>query len=203
MEYTIFKVTEFENNERYYFLIDCLIECLKYEKLTTFVPHMSLQWVIGNETQSVLKNLYNIILPYVKKITCQNHAEIIDVKILKHLKSPPDIKDGAFLWHCDNHPPNILNIIIYLSDVDEQGGALQYTTINGEIVKFPFRAPPGGAVYEEFFKENKDKIIVEQATGKKGAFFIFDNCILHRASHPKNKDRDALLLQVVLGGKNI
>ena len=58
-------------------------------------------------------------------------GKIKDFKVLKHFKG--NHKEGAFIWHYDNHPKTITNVIIYLNNVKENGGGFEYITINNEI----------------------------------------------------------------------
>ena len=109
-------------------------------------------------------------------------------------------KEGAFLWHYDNHPRTINNIIIYLNDVEENCGGFEYITLNNEIVKQKFTQPTGGRYMNNFIKNNIVKI--NQVTGKTGTIFFFDNNIVHRAGASKIKDRLAILIQVYPSLKN-
>ena len=198
MEYTIFEIPEFETNKKYNLLVDNLIESLKTEQLKTFVSGLSLRWTCGNRTQGVLNELYKIILPHMENTIYHCPVTIIDMKLLRHIKNPPPKKEGAFCWHTDNHPPDILNIIIYLSDVGKNDGAMQYVSVDGTVLKSTFSGRPGNKSYEQIIAENVNNphFKIKQAEGKKGTFFVFDNCIAHRASFPVDSNRDALLLQI-------
>lgn len=184
------------NTEKYFSIIDDIITSYNSCEIEDFIPGISKSHFPDIK---ILENLYEIIIPYIKENYYDNKdIKIIDIKFLKHLKGPYKNHEGAFKWHVDNHPHNILNLIVYLSDVEDNSGGFQFVTENNSIVKIPYRAPSGGKVLENYVPEKIKKRIfkVETVTGKKGTIFIFDNCIIHRASVPLDKDRDALILQI-------
>ena len=121
--------------------------------------------------------------------------KIIDTKIKKHLiGNHPSV--GAFKWHYDNHPKLVINIMIYLNDVNKDEGAFEFITINNNIIKFDFSQPAGNRNLESFVSANYDKIKINQALGNCGTLFYFDNNICHRAGPKINKERNVLLLQL-------
>jgi len=75
---------------------------------------------------------------------------------------------------------------------------MQYASVDGRILIREYTDPPGNHSLEGNIAgaSSIDGFKIESMTGKKGTFFIFDNCIYHRASHTVENDRDALLLQV-------
>lgn len=195
MNFTIEKISEFEQNSEYNQIIEQIYYKINNSSWRDFVPSMSLILNIDEDMRKLLEKLYEIILPLFEEKIYNKKVSIIDEKILRHMNEIEHKKEGSFLWHIDNHPEDILNIIIYLSDVGKNDGAFQYASLEKNIIKFPYLPPSGGIIKEDFVRQNKN-IIIEQVEGKKGTIFIFDNCILHRASHPTENYRDALLLQI-------
>ena len=192
------QVDSFIGNKEYMSVIDDTVNSLKQDPMIQFVPDVSLRWNYGEETKNNLQRLYSIIIPYAEQQIYNCPIQVIDVKFLRHLKSESEHREGAFVWHTDNHPAEILNIIIYLSDVGKDCGGMQYASYGDEIMKQEYIQPTGGIVFDEHIRSlyNDSKFKIHDMLGKKGSFFIFDNCIMHRASTPILKDRDALLLQV-------
>ena len=197
-EITIEKLEQYMESDEYMNLIDKLIESLYTDENVDFVPGVSTKWNPSEETEKYRKQLCEIIYPYLEDNVYSSPIKTIDVKFLRHLKTDGDIKEGAFNWHSDNHPPEIINIIVYLTDVGDRDGGMQYVKANDEVVKRSFTFPAGGVILEDQMVgvENEPGIKIVNMTGEKGTVFIFDNCIFHRASVPLDKDRDALLLQV-------
>ena len=192
------QVDSFIGNKDYMSVIDDIVESLKQDSMVQFIPNISLRWNYGEATKNNLQRLYGIIIPYMEQQVYNCPIQVIDVKFLRHLKSESEYRDGAFVWHSDNHPHEILNIIIYLSDVEKDCGGMQYASHNGEIMKQEYRHPPRNILQDKYIQSlcNDSKFKIHSVLGKKGTFFTFDNCIMHRASTPTLRDRDALLLQV-------
>lgn len=198
LNYTIEKILNFDNDEEYKKIINKLSHRIQNGTFKTFVPNMSVIHDIDNETRVILDQLYKIIILFFEEKVYKQQIKIIDEKILTHLNTPNQKIDGAFAWHVDNHPENILNIMIYLTDVGENDGAFQYASFKDkdQVIKFNFSNPKGGILKEHFINDNKEKIKINQVEGLKGTIFAFSNCILHRASFPVDNKRTALILQV-------
>lgn len=205
-EITIEKLEHFTKDNQYMKLIDDIIDSLREDEIVSFVPGISQKWNPSEQTENYRKDLCEMIYPHLEDNIYSSPIKTIDVKFLRHLKAEGEIKEGAFNWHADNHPPEIINIIVYLTDVDERAGGMQYVEFNGGIAKRPFTQPAGGVVLEDSvqsIKENEPNANYPKMTGEKGTVFIFDNCIYHRASVPLDRDRDALLLQVEPSGERV
>jgi hypothetical protein len=179
-------------------LLSDLIESLHKDPMKPFVGGMSERWEISSQTQHRLDRLCDVLLPEISKRYYNNETvKIIDTKFLRHLKDTGD-SGGAFNWHADNHPPDVLNIMVYLSDVDEDGGGMEWIEVDDDVQFRPFTNPPGGKVLENEVSKLKSlsKFKTKKMTGNIGTTFVFDNCILHRATKVCGRDRDALILQV-------
>ena len=100
-------------------------------------------------------------------------------------------------WHRDSNNFQF-KAMVYLSDVGENDGGMQYASVNDNVLIREYTNPPGNHSLEQQIAgaSSIEGFKIESMTGKKGTFFIFDNCIYHRASHTADKNRDALLLQV-------
>jgi hypothetical protein len=73
---------------------------------------------------------------------------------------------GPQSWHCDGCPAGIIRGIVYLTDVDENGGPFEYKDENGAV---------------------------QNVTGPTGTFFIFDaNRLFHRGKPPRARERIAI-----------
>ena len=83
-------------------------------------------------------------------------------------------KIGAFIWHYDNHPKLVINVIIYLNDVNNDEGGFEFITIDNNIIKYNFSQPCGNRNMESFVSKNCDKIKIHQVLGKTGKLFFFD-----------------------------
>jgi hypothetical protein len=73
---------------------------------------------------------------------------------------------GPQSWHGDGCPAGVIRGVLYLTDVDEDGGPFQYRTPAGEV---------------------------RAVTGPAGSFLVFDaNRLIHRGSPPKARERFAI-----------
>tara|TARA_Y100000389_G_scaffold162207_1_gene164915 strand:+ start:3827 stop:4543 length:717 start_codon:yes stop_codon:yes gene_type:complete len=187
-----------ENIDNYNIYINNIINNLHNCKSKPFIQNKSSIYDINNNTNinKNIKNLMKIIIPYFEKQIYNSYLDIIDIKLLKHFKGNHS-NEGAFNWHIDNHPDYIINIIIYLNDVDnENSGGFQYITNknNNKCVKYEYNNRPGGIIMNNLL--NDDKYLKNTVLGNKGKIFYFNNNIVHRASNVLNKDRFAIILQV-------
>ena len=96
-------------------------------------------------------------------------------------------------WHRDPEDKKLLNMFVYLSDVDEESGPFHYVPgshIEGPYCKtFPQVLPPRAAYYgdeavEKVFKDN-----ILKCTGKAGTIIFADTAGLHRGSSDNIKPR--------------
>jgi len=90
-------------------------------------------WEIPN-----IEKLANILIPYVEKtiFNCNLYAMAAYA-----YKTKPGIYDsksvGSLLWHIDNHPKEVVKIMVYLNDVDNTTGPFEILDKQGSGYKFP------------------------------------------------------------------
>ena len=197
MNVTVENAESLSFSEDYTLLVKQFREALNQERTKDFVPGMSSIWLIEREsTKTLFEKICSQVLGFIQENHFSRSCKLIDAKALKHFcPANPSRKEGAFIWHTDNHPPSILNVMIYLSDVDEDCGPMQYCVDSENIVFFEYSPPSGGVLKEDFFAKNSN-LQVKSLVGPSGTTFIFSNRIMHRASIPIKKERDALILQV-------
>lgn len=166
------------------------------EKFREFVKNMSqiLDVEVGGDMDKLLEETLQQIFPKLYNIFgC--FVKIQDVKILRHLHltaDKADWKEGAFKWHSDQHPAELINVMIYLNDVkNDESGPFQYVIDNQQ-----------NPIYQnsesQFFN---DDFVMSLGTkksvyGNAGHFFVFDNNFIHRAAPTTGKKRDAIIFQV-------
>jgi hypothetical protein len=160
-----------------------------------FVPNMSqiLDIESTNGLVVALENICGEILTKTDNIFgC--YTKVQEIKILKHLKQPnTNTKNGAFVWHSDRHPYELINVLIYLNDVKEVGdGPFQYVLENSTNQPYYDNNISHAASEEHINSIGQTKSVF----GDEGTYFIFDNNFFHRAAVPVNKNRDAIILQI-------
>jgi len=161
-------------------------------KILDIVPGSKLDELVETASSQIIPRLYDVFGCYVK---------IQEVKILRHLHllgEDAKKREGAFIWHSDQHPDELVNIMIYLDDVTEEGcGPFQYVSDENGNPIYP-RTP------NQFLDENKVNNLGMRRSvlGKSGYYFVFDNNFIHRASPTTGQKRDAIIFQVRPTSKN-
>ena len=155
---------------------DALIQLLK-----SYDDNLSLQIA----SQEITKKISELMGCFTK---------VQEMKLIIHHKQHEDTKfrGAQYAWHWDNHPDELFNVMLYLSDVEgEDDGAYQYMadTSGKGIINKGF----DHNLTEEFAQQLG---IVKSVTGKAGDFFLFNNNNIHRAGVPTVKDRKVVLYQI-------
>jgi hypothetical protein len=108
---------------------------------------------------------------------------------------------ASWIWHYDNHPREVLKVMIYLTDVTPASAPFEYlrSSVSGE----PIRGRPLAPLYRE---SRVPAATVEHlmrngaegrsVTGPAGSMVVFDNNVIHRAHLASECHRDALVLQL-------
>lgn len=105
------------------------------------------------------------------------------------------------LWHYDNHPREIIKLMIYLTDVDAGTGPFEYLRETGTL-----RAVCGSPLAPLFgnSRVSTEAIKLHLANGLEkhmvigptGTMILFDNNMIHRGNLAQDGARDALVLQM-------
>jgi hypothetical protein len=108
---------------------------------------------------------------------------------------------ASWLWHYDNHPHEILKVLVYLTDVDEHSAPFEYLRSTESFQPVPGSplAPLYGdsRVPESIVREHlQNGFECHKVVGPRGTMIIFDNNIIHKGNLAKATHRDVLVLQV-------
>jgi hypothetical protein len=108
---------------------------------------------------------------------------------------------GSWLWHFDNHPYEVLKVMIYLSDVGEHSAPFEYLRSpgpGGSVAGSPIAPLYGHSrIPRKAFARHLEKGVVRQkVTGPKGTLILFDNDVIHRGNLAAQASRDVLIFQV-------
>jgi glycosyltransferase involved in cell wall biosynthesis len=108
---------------------------------------------------------------------------------------------ASWVWHYDNHPPEMLKAMVYLTDVTDGTAPLEYLhdrATDRPLMGAPLsplhlnsRIPP--AVIERHLAAGCEPRAV---TGPRGTIIVFDDNIVHRGTLARTGHRDVLVLQV-------
>ncbi len=107
---------------------------------------------------------------------------------------------ASWLWHFDNHPREILKLMIYLTDVE--AGTAPFEFLRGADGR-PVRGEPIGPLARDGrvpLAEIQDRLAAgarcETVIGPRGTVLLFDDNVIHRATLATRRHRDVLVLQL-------
>ncbi len=150
-----------------------------------------------------LEGLQDLCSPVMREVEQQiygSYALLDKVYVYRNAVSR-QAPQGAWLWHYDNHPFEILKIMIYLTDVDDESAPFEYLRYPGSM-----RAVAGARLTplygdsrvtkEELACYLADGLVPHRITGPRGTMIVFDNNMIHRSNLAVHTHRDVLILQV-------
>jgi hypothetical protein len=150
-----------------------------------------------------LEGLEDLCGPVIREIEQKIYASYALLDKVYVYRNPVSRQalQGSWLWHYDNHPYEILKIMIYLTDVSDQSAPFEYLRHPDSM-----KAVPGSRLtplygesrvtkedMERYFGEG---FVPQQVTGPKGTMIVFDNNMIHRSNLAVQTHRDVLILQV-------
>ena len=158
---------------------------------------------------SEIHDLANLILPQIETSIFGSYVHVMLAVIKRHNVVENAKKESSWIWHYDNHPNEVIKIMIYLNDVDENTAPLEYLVdAEDNFVKIQpsrtgpenwFGKPkwPDSRVPDSLLKEYLEKgCKTKKITGPKGTIVIFSQNVLHRANIATSNPRDTLLYQL-------
>lgn len=108
---------------------------------------------------------------------------------------------ASWLWHYDNHPYEVLKVMIYLTDVTDGTAPFEYLRRAGSLR--PLHGSPiapgyghGRIADQELRRRLNDGYESHTVIGPAGTMLIFDDNIIHRGNLAREGHRDVLVLQV-------
>ncbi len=108
---------------------------------------------------------------------------------------------ASWLWHYDNHPPEVVKVMIYLTDVDE--GAAPFEYLRHTRSSAPLPGSPVAPLYrrsrigeEEVRRRMAEGFERQPVLGSAGTMVIFDSNVVHRGTLAREAHRDVLVFQV-------
>ncbi len=107
---------------------------------------------------------------------------------------------ASWLWHYDNHPREMLKLMIYLTDVNDASAPFEYLCdLHGRPVVGEPLAPLYGL--SRVSRDQYDRYVAAgygpaRVTGPKGTVLLFDDNIVHRATLAGASPRDVVVFQI-------
>lgn len=108
---------------------------------------------------------------------------------------------ASWLWHFDNHPREMLKVMVYLTDVGEDTAPFEYLrhTSSGRPQLGKPLSPLHGdsrVPVAEIERDLANGWHRELVTGPRGTVLVFDNNVVHRGTIARSAHRDVLIFQV-------
>jgi hypothetical protein len=146
-----------------------------------------------------LSDLANAIVPELEAHVFGSFVLVDKVYAYRNLVSGQK-EQVSWLWHYDNHPTEVLKLMVYLTDVDAGRAPFEYLRHGSTLA--PLMAEPtplrGDSRVAKDVVERRlaEGYVVHQAVGTSGTALLFDDNVIHRATLARTAPRDALVLQV-------
>ena len=171
-----------------------------------------------------LQRLGEYLIPQVQQRVFKSYVHVDNIKIYRSEVSN-ESDTSSWLWHFDNNPQEQVKILIYLTDVERDCGEFTFLRKNGKGLKIPtsrvsypkkwkepWEQPPPVYSLEKYniswigsdrvHPNDVNSLVTDHGyeiykpQGKRGTLFLFDNNIVHKATVPKNRHRDVIVLQM-------
>ncbi len=146
-----------------------------------------------------LEELCSHLLPQVERTIYGSHAAVDKVYVYRSLVShhPPEV---SLLWHFDELPPQLLKIMIYLTEVDEGSAPFTYLRPSGpSTAVFGARRPLGGHSRISDLRiagYQARGCSIQPVTGPRGTTILFHANVIHRGTVATHAYRDVVVLQI-------
>jgi len=172
---------------------------------TADIPAVTNQEVIVVQLKNSLDidGLEDLCFPIIQELERKVYRSYAIVEKVFVYRTPlcRQVPRASWLWHYDNHPHEILKILVYLTDVDERSGPFEYLRSTQS-----FQPVPGSPLAPLYGNSRvPDRTIRRclqngfeghKVVGPTGTMILFDNNIIHRGNLAKDTQRDVLVLQV-------
>lgn len=107
----------------------------------------------------------------------------------------------SWLWHFDNHPRELLKLMVYLTDVEDGNAPFEY--LRHRATGAPLYGSPiaptfgtsrvSGEQVEAVLRDGWER---RRITGPRGTMILFDDNVVHRATMATTGHRDVVVFQV-------
>lgn len=168
--------------------------------------------VLTNNSK-IFNALYEKLLPSIERNIFNTKIKVIDINAYKNCIH--NVKEGhsSWLWHFDNHPNEMIKMMIYLTDVDEESSPFEILVDSNNDKPIRLNS---NRIFEHDWKESEpfqyfsgqyngnrisDNDIknllnngykTKKIYGKKGTIILFSENIIHKATYPKTKERNVV-----------
>ena len=146
-----------------------------------------------------LQDFASLCVPQIEQNVYGSYAVVDKVYAYRNLVSHQR-EQVSWLWHYDNHPTEILKLMVYLTDVDAESGPFEYVrhATSRKVFSFVPRPLLGTSRVPPSFVENLVARGHERfrSVGPAGSLVLFDDNVLHKANIARSQPRDVVVLQL-------
>ena len=146
-----------------------------------------------------VRELGDAILPQIERTFFGSYVIVDKVYVYRNLVTRQQ-EQVSWLWHYDNHPTEVMKVMIYLTDVGPLNAPFEYVRRkdSGEPMQLVPKPLLGNS---RVSAEKVGELLANgheafKATGPQGTMLIFDDNVLHRATFAREGRRDALVYQI-------
>jgi len=171
---------------------------------TEDVPAIRSQDVISLQLKDALsvsgvRELSAAIVPEIERRLFGAFVIVDKVYVYRNLvtRQPEQV---SWLWHYDNHPTEVIKVMVYLTDVGERNAPFEYVRRKDTGEPRMYTPLPllgnsrvAATTVERYFADGYEPF---KATGPRGTMLIFDDNVLHRATFAREGHRDVLVFQI-------
>ena len=143
-----------------------------------------------------LRELCDALVPRLEQHVLRAYAKVDSVQVSRTYVSPLT-PGGSFLWHHDEFPREVLKLLIYLNEVDEDTAPFTYLEDAGgrPVIGSPTPMLAASRITPERMEAYLARGgSVRALTGPPGTCVLFSPAIVHRATVARRGYRDALFL---------
>jgi hypothetical protein len=146
-----------------------------------------------------LESLCQALLPEIERRFFASRVIVDKVYAYRNLKSrqQPQV---SWLWHYDNHPTEVLKLMIYLTDVTDERAPLEYVGDAATGKPWMFKPLPllgnSRVPSSDVDASLKNGFARFRLVGPSGTMILFDDNLVHRATVATEGFRDVLVFQI-------
>ena len=146
-----------------------------------------------------LEDVAQTILPQIETHVYGAHVIVDKIYVYRNLVARQR-EQVSWLWHYDNHPTQLLKVMVYLTPVDAERAPFEYIrhTESGKPLMFdPYPLLGNSRVsHDRVSSYFENGYAVARVVGPAGTVVLFDDNVLHRATLARTAHRDVLVFQI-------
>ena len=150
-----------------------------------------------------IAGLEDLCRPIMRELERKIYGAYLTVEKVYLYRSPVSSQTPrvSWLWHFDNHPYEVLKVMIYLTDVGDQSAPFEY--LRSPELAEPVAGSPIAPLYghsripqKKLTRYLEKGFVRHKVIGPKGTMILFDNDVIHRGNLASQTCRDVVIFQV-------